>query len=359
VIRNVIFDWSGTLVDDLPAVWASTNEVLRHFALPELSLDQFRVHFRLPFEGFYQDFAGRVPLPELEACFHRCFRVRQESVVELPHARAFLQFCREQGLRTFVLSTVLDEYYRAQAALCGFAAFIDQAHLGARDKRVEIGRVLSQHGLRPDETLFIGDMQHDIETARHGGVFSCAVLTGYNSLEQLRASEPDLIVEHLGELQALLMHNRLEFAAMRVAPGATQPTLPVATVGALILDDQGRMLMVRTRKWSNLWGIPGGKVRYGETLEAALRREIKEETDLEVEAIRFVLVQDCIESKEFYRPAHFVLMNYVARRTGTNPVRLNDEAEEHRWVTPGEALDLALNRPTRVLLEAWLKSGGI
>jgi phosphoglycolate phosphatase len=42
-------------------------------------------------------------------------------------------------------------------------------------------------------------MQHDIETARHGGVFSCAVLTGYNSAEQLRASDPDFLVEHLGE----------------------------------------------------------------------------------------------------------------------------------------------------------------
>ncbi len=45
-------------------------------------------------------------------------------------------------------------------------------------------------------------MEHDIETAKHGGVHSCAVLTGYNTLEQLRAAKPDLIVEHLGELRA-------------------------------------------------------------------------------------------------------------------------------------------------------------
>jgi ADP-ribose pyrophosphatase YjhB (NUDIX family)/phosphoglycolate phosphatase-like HAD superfamily hydrolase len=350
----VILDWSGTLVDDLPAVWASTNEVLRQFALPELSLDQFRVQFRLPFEGFYREFALRVPLAELEACFHRCFRARQHSVVELSHARAFLGFCREQGLRTFVLSTVLDEYYKAQAALSGFAEFIDHAHLGARDKRVEIGRLLSQHALRPDETLFVGDMQHDIEAARHGGVFSCAVLTGYNGLEQLRASEPDMIVEHLGELQAVLERNRLDFAAARRPAGPADAPLPVATVGALILDDAGRMLMVRTRKWSGLWGIPGGKVKYGETLETALRREIKEETDLELDEIRFVLVQDCIESKEFYRPEHFVLMNYAAKRTGTNDVRLNEEAQEYLWVTTAEALKLPLNRPTALLLETWM-----
>ena len=50
-------------------------------------------------------------------------------------------------------------------------------------------------------------MQHDIETAHHGGVHSCAVLTGYNTLEQLRAAQPDLIVEHLGELRRVLEQN--------------------------------------------------------------------------------------------------------------------------------------------------------
>ena len=50
------------------------------------------------------------------------------------------------------------------------------------------------------------------------------------------------------------------------------------TVGGLIFDRAGKFLLVRTHKWSNLWGIPGGKIKWGETSEDALRREIKEET---------------------------------------------------------------------------------
>jgi ADP-ribose pyrophosphatase YjhB (NUDIX family) len=122
-------------------------------------------------------------------------------------------------------------------------------------------------------------------------------------------------------------------------------------VGALIADDAGNVLLVRTHKWSNLWGIPGGKVRYGEPCEAALRRELKEETNLDVTDIAFVLVQDCIHSKEFYRDAHFVLLNYTCRVAGDADVRLNDEAREFRWLSPAEARALPLNQPTRVLLE--------
>jgi ADP-ribose pyrophosphatase YjhB (NUDIX family) len=110
--------------------------------------------------------------------------------------------------------------------------------------------------------------------------------------------------------------------------------------------------MVRTHKWSNLWGIPGGKVKWGEPSVEALRREVLEETGLAVTDIEFVLVQDCIHSKEFYRDAHFVLLNYTCRCAGEPAVKLNDEAREYRWITIAEAFDLPLNQPTRKLLLA-------
>ena len=111
------------------------------------------------------------------------------------------------------------------------------------------------------------------------------------------------------------------------------------------------VLMIRTQKWSGLWGIPGGKTKYGETSEAALRREIKEETALDISDIEFVLVQDCIHSKEFYREAHFVLLNYSCRVSGKTDVVLNEEAQEFCWVAIEDALKMKLNQPTRILLE--------
>ncbi|HKI70460.1 MAG TPA: NUDIX domain-containing protein, partial [Verrucomicrobiae bacterium] len=174
----------------------------------------------------------------------------------------------------------------------------------------------------------------------------CAVLTGYNTLEQLRAAKPDLIVEHLAELRKILEQTNLDLKPRKFE----ENHLPIATVGALIFNDAGEVLMIRTHKWSNLWGIPGGKIKWGEPSEAALRREIKEETNLETTDIQFVLVQDCIHSKEFYRDAHFVLLNYTCRCVNGAEVRLNDEAREFRWLAPETALKLPLNQPTAKLL---------
>jgi ADP-ribose pyrophosphatase YjhB (NUDIX family) len=127
---------------------------------------------------------------------------------------------------------------------------------------------------------------------------------------------------------------------------------PLTTVGGLLRDAAGDVLLVRTHKWSNLWGIPGGKVEYGETLENAFLREIREETGLLAGGARMVMVQEAIEHPEFHAPKHFVLINYVAEVAGVRPaVTLNDEAEEWRWVSLDEAARLPLNGPTRALLE--------
>ena len=352
MIRNIIFDWSGTLVDDLPAVLKASNFVLTQAGRPAMTLEQFRAEFSLPFTKFYDRHTPHVPMPQLEDWFHSSFKVAQTSVIELPHARDFLEFCRAKKFRTFLLSTVHADHFKVQCGVTGFDVYLDRPYTDVWDKRKKIHELLAENDLRPAETLFIGDMEHDIETAKHGGVHSCAVLTGYNTLTQLRAAGPDLIVEHLGELRRVLEQNNLELQPSE----KNEKAHPLATVGALIFNQRGEALMIRTHKWSDKWGIPGGKIKWGETSVAALRREIREETGLKVSEIKFVLAQDCIHSKEFYHDAHFVLLNYTCRSAGKPRVKLNDEGQEFRWLRLAGAKKLELNRPTKILIEAVLKS---
>ena len=340
MFRNLIFDWSGTLVDDLGPVIEATNAVLGRYDLPPYDREMFRRRFRVPYREFYAEILPDVPLEELEAHFRPAFASAVTPVTVLPHAREKLEWCAALGIRCFVLTSMDETAFARQLDGFGFRHLFEATYAGVLDKRELIHRILETHHLIPDETAFVGDMTHDVETARHGGVASIAVLTGYNHPEILAGVKPDLTVSDLGALRSLLERRR-------TAAG------PVATVGALIVDDRGRVLMIRTHKWSDLWGIPGGKIRRGEPSIDALRREIREETSLEIENIRFVMAQDCIDSPEFMRPEHFLLLNYVVRATGTD-VTLNDEAEEFRWLTPRDALALDLNRPTRLLLEECL-----
>ncbi len=341
MLRNLIFDWSGTLVDDLAPVIGATNRVLRDHGLPELTREEFRRRFRLPFTEFYHEVLPGVPLEELDARFHETFVQLQHAVTPLPGAFEFLEYCRSSGRRLFLLSSIKREHWEEQSARLGVEPFFEQAYVAVMDKRAMIGRILQDHRLDPAETAFVGDMIHDVETARHGGVMSIAVLTGYDSIEKLTPSRPDMVVASLHELCRAMQSDA--------------PARPTATVGAL-LHREGKVLMIRTHKWGHRWGIPGGKIRRGESSEAALRREILEETALPIDQLRFVMCQDAVDSPEFHLPAHFLLLNYLAE-AAPGPVLLNHEAQEFAWLSPEEALALDLNHPTRVLLEEVLAQG--
>ena len=342
MFRNLIFDWSGTLVDDLGPVIEATNAVLGKYDVPALDREGFRRAFRLPYREFYAEFLPHIPIEELEAHFRPAFDAAITPVTVLPHAREKLEWCTAHGIRCFILTSMDPLAFERQMDDFGFRKHFEATYSGILDKREIIHQIIETHGLDPAKTAFIGDMTHDVETARHGGISSIAVLTGYNHAEILATARPDITVPDLGVLRTLLDRRR-------------STARPIATVGALIHDGNGRILIVRTHKWGHRWGIPGGKIERGESSTAALQREILEETALTLTDIHFVLVQDSIDSPEFQRPEHFILLNYLARATTTDVV-LNDEAEEFRWLTPSEALALDLNQATRTLITEVLNS---
>lgn len=91
-------------------------------------------------------------------------------------------------------------------------------------------------------------------------------------------------------------------------------------------------------------------MEYAETMEAAFIREAKEETGLDIFDLQFIMIQDAINHPQFYRPSHFLLINFIARTHETNVI-LNDEAYDYLWADLEESLNLDLNQPTRTLVE--------
>ena len=67
--RNVILDWSGTLVDDLGPVVDATNKVLCHYGKSPMTRKEFCDVFCLPFIDFYKEELPGIPMPEVEELY--------------------------------------------------------------------------------------------------------------------------------------------------------------------------------------------------------------------------------------------------------------------------------------------------
>jgi ADP-ribose pyrophosphatase YjhB (NUDIX family) len=101
-------------------------------------------------------------------------------------------------------------------------------------------------------------------------------------------------------------------------PGRTYPDRPIVGVGAVVvLGDRVVLVRRRHEPLAGRWSLPGGGVELGETLAAAVTREVREETGLDVEVGPLAAIVDRIHRDAAGRVAyHYVLVDYVCTVTG-------------------------------------------
>ncbi len=131
---------------------------------------------------------------------------------------------------------------------------------------------------------------------------------------------------------------------------ANKMKYPEATVGAVILNQENKVLICKSSKWNHKYVIPGGHIEAGETMEAALVREVKEETGLEIYDIRLLGITESIYSKSFQSQKHFLFVDFICRSDCTE-VKLNHEAQSYEWIELAEVENYNLEEFTASLLK--------
>ena len=129
---------------------------------------------------------------------------------------------------------------------------------------------------------------------------------------------------------------------------------PEPTVGGLIVNGEGKILLVKSHKWFDSYTLPGGHIELGETMAEAVKREVKEETGLEVEVKEMLLAQEAIFAPEFYKKKHFIFFDFLCRSKDQTVKLDQEELQDYVWVYPGAAYNLKLDSFTRKTLDRYL-----
>jgi 8-oxo-dGTP diphosphatase len=110
------------------------------------------------------------------------------------------------------------------------------------------------------------------------------------------------------------------------------PVQPALAVRVVIENSEGAVLALRRGdgNFAGFWNLPGGKVEFGQSLEAALRREVAEETGLAVGEPAFLFFLETLPTPSL--PTHYLTF-YFHCRADAEPV-LNDESSAWRWIRP-------------------------
>jgi 8-oxo-dGTP diphosphatase len=126
------------------------------------------------------------------------------------------------------------------------------------------------------------------------------------------------------------------------------PTFPIPGVAAVTIH-KGKVLLVIRGKSPSLgkWGIPGGAVEVGETVEQAVVREVMEETNVVVKPVKLIKVFDTIShDSEGKVRVHYVLLEYLCEYV-SGEVKAASDAPDAKWVPLKEMDSIDMMENTR------------
>ena len=192
----ILWDWNGTLLDDVELCVDALNRLLAAFGYPQrYDRDQYRAIFGFPIEEYYIragfDF-GRHSFALLAEEYMKDYVPASASCPLMDGAVDALEAFRKAGLRQVILSASQLSTLRDQVAQRGVTKYFDRL-LGLGDiyakSKVEVGlQYMRTCGQDPANVVMIGDSVHDYEVAKALGVQCVLQSSGHQPPETLRAT---------------------------------------------------------------------------------------------------------------------------------------------------------------------------
>ncbi|MCC8173203.1 MAG: HAD family hydrolase [Odoribacter sp.] len=203
--KNIVWDWNGTLVNDIQKNHTTLNNMLKRRGLKEFTIEEYKQHFTFPVENFYKlanfDFQ-KESMHEISLDFVNTYDSLDIPTPLTQNAYEILNTLHTAGYKLYILSALRQDFLHQMLKEFGIAHFFSTAcgsdNIYATSKIARGQKMVNECGINPAETLMIGDTVHDAEVAHSLG-FDCILYTGgHNSKKRLQKQAP--IIDNLQQL---------------------------------------------------------------------------------------------------------------------------------------------------------------
>ena len=211
--KHIIWDWNGTMLNDLDVCILAVNRLLERRQLPLMTENRYKEIFTFPIRNYYEaagfDFSAE-PFEGPAEEFIIEYKALIQSAKLFPDVKEALKHYQRSGIRQYVLSAM--EQQALQLALTDHEImdYFDEV-IGIADNyavsKLERGMALvKRHQLAKEETVMVGDTLHDVEVATKMGLPVILIGRGHQHIERLQKSGKP-ILNDLSELKDYLLNN--------------------------------------------------------------------------------------------------------------------------------------------------------
>lgn len=190
--NHIIWDFNGTLLDDVHHAVAVINEILHDHHLPPLTQEKYQEVFGFPVRNYYEKVGFDFAKHNFEQLSHRfvdTFMAKIDRCQVFPHALELLQNFQQSGRTQSVLSASDQENLNWLMEKFQLKPFFQHV-VGIQDKfassKLEQGRqLISNSNFKQEETLLIGDTDHDLEVGQELGIDVILLAHGHQAEHRL------------------------------------------------------------------------------------------------------------------------------------------------------------------------------
>jgi len=198
--KHIIWDWNGTLIDDVWLVVEIMNKMLKKRSLPGIDSKKYRDIFDFPITKYYSklgfDFSDE-SFEELTVEFIGEYYARFNECKLFDEVEEVLKKIRNRGTSQSILSASKEDvliekikYYGIDKYFCRIIGL--ENHYA--ESKIERGKKwIAELNLNPQEVLLIGDTVHDYDVSKHIGCDCLLIANGHHSYERLASLVTDVI----------------------------------------------------------------------------------------------------------------------------------------------------------------------
>lgn len=213
MIKAVVFDFDGTLVDSFEDIARAANHSLATLGFPTYPVDQVKKRVGRGLENLMRSLLPPDSNGILDEAVRELRRYYADHPSDYsttyPGVHELLDWIGEQNLLRVVLSNKTDPFVQTISSNLELSSRMEEIH-GHREEfplkpdPASLIWILSRHGIAPEDSLMVGDHLPDLELSRNAGTQFCAVTYGILSRAEWEEAGVKWIVDSAGELQELL-----------------------------------------------------------------------------------------------------------------------------------------------------------
>ena len=208
MIQTILWDFNGTVMDDMGASTGAVNAMLKKRGLPLIDEEWYTLHLIMPLEAFYASVGFDMQKERIE-------QVSEEFQMEcakferpvFPEVLDALKEFAKKGYRQLLFSSLHHDLLVRQAKERGIEGYFEQI-VGRQDrslggKEAAVAAYLKSHGLKPEEVLVVGDLTTDADMAKVVGCPCALICKGHQHRTVLEQKEA-FVLDSAAEIAALL-----------------------------------------------------------------------------------------------------------------------------------------------------------